>query len=41
MATAAFQVIGDGVAPPVVRYLAQQLLEPLVHGTPFVVAAAE
>jgi DNA (cytosine-5)-methyltransferase 1 len=29
--TAAFHVIGDGVAPPVVRHLAVQLLEPLVR----------
>jgi DNA (cytosine-5)-methyltransferase 1 len=28
--TAAFHVIGDGVAPPAVRYLADQLLEPLL-----------
>jgi DNA (cytosine-5)-methyltransferase 1 len=29
--TAAFHVIGDGVAPPAVRHLAVQLLEPLLR----------
>jgi DNA (cytosine-5)-methyltransferase 1 len=29
--TAAFHVIGDGVAPPVVRHLAAHLLEPLLR----------
>jgi len=38
-ATAAFQVIGDGVAAPVVRYLASQLLEPLCAQAPAQVAA--
>jgi DNA (cytosine-5)-methyltransferase 1 len=32
--TAAFHVIGDGVAPPAVRHLAVQLLEPLLHRQP-------
>jgi len=31
-ATAALQVMGDGVAVPVVRWLAQQILEPLLRG---------
>jgi len=31
-ATAAFKVLGDGVAVPVVRALAQQILEPLLDG---------
>lgn len=31
-ATAAWRVIGDGVAAPVVRWLAEQLLEPLLRG---------
>ena len=30
-ATAAFKVIGDGVAVPVVRFLARELLEPLLE----------
>ncbi|MEI9891902.1 MAG: DNA cytosine methyltransferase [Caulobacteraceae bacterium] len=30
-ATGALQVIGDGVAVPVVRYLAERLLEPLLR----------
>jgi DNA (cytosine-5)-methyltransferase 1 len=38
--TAALQVIGDGVAAPVVRFLAEYLLEPLLR-TPAVSAAAE
>jgi DNA (cytosine-5)-methyltransferase 1 len=32
--TAAFHVIGDGVAPPAVRHLAVQLLEPLLRRQP-------
>jgi DNA (cytosine-5)-methyltransferase 1 len=32
--TAAFHVIGDGVAPPAVRHLAVQLLEPLLRARP-------
>ena len=39
-ATAAWRVIGDGVAVPVVRSLADQVLEPLVAG-PAAIAAAE
>ena len=38
--SAALHVIGDGVAAPVVRFLAQHLLEPLL-ATPAVSAAAE
>jgi DNA (cytosine-5)-methyltransferase 1 len=38
--TAAMQVIGDGVAAPVVRFLAEHLLEPLLAASP-VSAAAE
>jgi len=38
--TAAMRVIGDGVAAPVVRFLAEQLLEPLLDA-PGVSAAAE
>ena len=38
--SAALHVIGDGVAAPVVRFLAQHLLEPLLT-TPAVSAAAE
>jgi DNA (cytosine-5)-methyltransferase 1 len=39
-ATAAFHVIGDGVAVPVVRWLASHLLEPLLtSGDPAVLAA--
>ncbi|MDB5441670.1 MAG: DNA-cytosine methyltransferase, partial [Phenylobacterium sp.] len=38
-ATAALQVAGDGVAVPVVRWLAEQLLEPLL--SPAAVIAAE
>ncbi len=37
-ATAALHVAGDGVAVPVVRWLAQELLEPLMAG-PAVLAA--
>jgi DNA (cytosine-5)-methyltransferase 1 len=40
-ATAAFHVIGDGVAAPVVRWLASQLLEPLLKGGDPAVLAAE
>jgi DNA (cytosine-5)-methyltransferase 1 len=36
--TEAFHLIGDGVAAPVVRFLAQQLIEPLLTG-PAVIAA--
>jgi len=36
--TEAFHLIGDGVAAPVVRFLAQQLIEPLLAG-PAVIAA--
>jgi len=32
--TAAFHVLGDGVAPPAVRHLAVQLLEPLLRRQP-------
>jgi DNA (cytosine-5)-methyltransferase 1 len=32
-ATAAWRVVGDGVAVPVVRWLAEQLLEPLLRPT--------
>jgi len=39
-ATAAWRVIGDGVAVPVVRRLADQILEPLISG-PAAIAAAE
>jgi len=38
-ATAAWQVIGDGVAVPVVRRLADQILEPLLAGAPAIAAA--
>ena len=38
-ATAAFKVIGDGVAVPVVRFLARQVLEPLCATAPAVAAA--
>jgi DNA (cytosine-5)-methyltransferase 1 len=38
-ATTALQVAGDGVAAPVVRWLAEQILEPLL--TPAAVIAAE
>ena len=37
--TAALHVVGDGVAVPVVRWLAEHLLEPLL--APAVVMAAE
>lgn len=40
-ATAAFHVIGDGVAVPVVRLLAEGLLEPLLRGQIAPAAAAE
>ena len=33
-ATSALHVAGDGVAAPVVRWLAQEILEPLLEGTP-------
>lgn len=39
--TAAFHVIGDGVALPVVRWLASQLLEPLLAEDPGAALAAE
>ena len=39
--TAAFHVIGDGVAVPVVRWLASQLLEPLLRGGAAAGLAAE
>lgn len=39
--TAAFHVIGDGVAVPVVRWLASRLLEPLLAEGPGAVLAAE
>ena len=38
-ANAALHVTGDGVAVPVVRWLAQRVLEPLLAGTPAVLAA--
>jgi len=38
-ATAAWQVIGDGVAVPVVRRLADQILEPLLAGASAIAAA--
>jgi DNA (cytosine-5)-methyltransferase 1 len=38
-ATAAWRVIGDGVAVPVVRQLAAQILEPLIAGLPAIAAA--
>ena len=38
-ATAALEVVGDGVAVPVVRLLAQGLLEPLLSARPEIVAA--
>ena len=38
-ATAAFEVVGDGVAAPVVRLLAERLLEPLLGPHPEIVAA--
>lgn len=39
--TSALKVIGDGVAPPVVRALAEQLLVPLLAPRPDALAAAE
>jgi DNA (cytosine-5)-methyltransferase 1 len=36
--TAAWRVIGDGVVVPVVRYLAEQLLEPLISASPAIAA---
>jgi DNA (cytosine-5)-methyltransferase 1 len=39
--TAAFQVVGDGVAVPVVRWLASRLLEPLLAEDPAPALAAE
>src|SRR5579872_510027 len=36
--TAAWRVIGDGVAVPVVRHLAEQLLEPLLAAAPVIAA---
>ena len=30
--TEAFHLVGDGVAAPVVRFLAEQLIEPLLSG---------
>jgi DNA (cytosine-5)-methyltransferase 1 len=38
-ATAALEVVGDGVAVPVVRWLARGLLEPLLSARPEIVAA--
>jgi DNA (cytosine-5)-methyltransferase 1 len=38
-ATGALQVVGDGVAVPVVRFLAERLIEPLLEGARL--AAAE
>ena len=38
-ATSALHVIGDGVAVPAVRWLAATILEPLLDGTPAVLAA--
>lgn len=38
-ATAGLQVVGDGVAPPAVRWLAAHLLEPLLAGAPASAAA--
>ena len=38
-ATSALHVIGDGVAVPAVRWLAANILEPLLDGTPAVLAA--
>ncbi|MBR7617799.1 DNA cytosine methyltransferase [Phenylobacterium sp. 20VBR1] len=38
-ATSALHVIGDGVAVPAVRWLAVTILEPLLDGTPAVLAA--
>lgn len=37
--TAALQLVGDGVAVPAVRFLAEQVLEPLLRGQPAAVAA--
>jgi DNA (cytosine-5)-methyltransferase 1 len=37
--TGAFQVVGDGVAVPAVRWLAQALIEPLLAASPRVLAA--
>ena len=37
--TSALHVAGDGVAVPVVRWLAQELLEPLLAGSVAVIAA--
>ena len=37
-ATSALQVAGDGVAVPVVRWLAQELLEPLLDGAAAIAA---
>jgi DNA (cytosine-5)-methyltransferase 1 len=37
--SAALQVVGDGVAVPVVRWLAAHLLEPLIGANSFGVAA--
>ena len=38
-ATAALHLVGDGVAAPVVRLLAEQLLEPLLGGRRAIAAA--
>ncbi|MFD3264960.1 DNA cytosine methyltransferase, partial [Phenylobacterium ferrooxidans] len=38
-ATSALHVIGDGVAAPAVRWLAANVLEPLLEGAPAVLAA--
>jgi DNA (cytosine-5)-methyltransferase 1 len=37
-ATGALQVVGDGVAVPVVRFLAERLIEPLLDGTGLIAA---
>ena len=39
-ATGALQVVGDGVAVPVVRFLAERLIEPLLEGSDFLRAIA-
>jgi DNA (cytosine-5)-methyltransferase 1 len=37
--TAALHLLGDGVAAPVVRFLAEELIEPLLSGPPAIAAA--
>ena len=37
--TAAFHLLGDGVAAPVVRFLAEQLIEPLLRPAAAIAAA--